>query len=144
VGERNRIIYVLLPLTQKEIINEIKEIHRFLEELEKRIVKDTGGPAASITHGFLPLTDQQNGVYLGLPSVIMFFLSFGFAFRIKARLTTALLITGGTLLAVSKIVEPIMGSNLYLILALPYLYYSLIVIGFVLLGIGIFRMVRKQ
>jgi hypothetical protein len=74
----------------------------------------------------------------------MFFLSFGFAFRIKARLTTALLITGGTLLAVSKIVEPIMGSNLYLVLALPYLYYSLIVIGFVLLGIGIFRMVRKQ
>jgi hypothetical protein len=96
------------------------------------------------THGFLPLTDQQNGVYLGLPSVIMFFLSFGFAFRIKARLTTALLITGGTLLAVSKIVEPIMGSNLYLVLALPYLYYSLIVIGFVLLGIGIFRMIRKQ
>lgn len=96
------------------------------------------------THGFLPLTDQQNGIYLGLPSVIMFFLSFGFAFRIKARLTTALLITGGTLLAVSKIVEPIMGSNLYLILALPYLYYSLILIGFVLLGIGIFRMVRKQ
>jgi hypothetical protein len=97
---------------------------------------------SSGTYGFLPLTDQQTGIYLGLPSVIIFFLSFGFAFRIKARITTLSLIAGGLLLAVSKIVEPIMGSNLYLVLALPYLYYSLIVMGFVLLGIGIFRMIR--
>jgi len=99
---------------------------------------------SSGTYGFLPLTDQQSGIYLGLPSVIIFFLSFGFAFKIKTRLTTALLIVGGTLLAVSKIVEPIHGSNLYLFLALPYLYYSLIVIGFVILGLGIFRVIRKQ
>ena len=105
---------------------------------------DTTNTISSGTYGFLTLTDQQGGIYLGLPSVIIFFLSFGIAFRIKARLTTALLIAGGTLLAVSKIVEPALGSNLYLVLALPYLYYSLIVIGFVLLGIGIFRMVRKQ
>lgn len=38
-----------IPLTQKEIIHEIKEIHRILEELEKRIGKDTGRPAASTT-----------------------------------------------------------------------------------------------
>ena len=92
----------------------------------------------------MPLTDQQSGIYLGLPSVILFLLSFGIAFRIKARLTTALLIAGGTLLAVSKIVEPILGSNLYLFLALPYLYYTLIVIGFVILGLGILRTIRKQ
>ena len=96
------------------------------------------------TYGYLPLTDQQSGIYLGLPSVIMFFLSFGIAFRIKTWLTTALLIAGGSLLAVSKIIEPIMGSNLYLVLALPYLYYSLIIIGFVILGLGIFRIIRKR
>jgi hypothetical protein len=90
------------------------------------------------------LTDQQSGIYLGLPSVIIFFLSFGFAFIIKTRLITVLLIAGGSLLAISKIVEPIMGSNLYLVLVLPYLYYSLIVIGFVILGLGIFRVIRKQ
>ena len=31
-----------IPLTQKEIIHEIREIHRILEELEKRIGKDQG------------------------------------------------------------------------------------------------------
>jgi hypothetical protein len=99
---------------------------------------------SSSTLGFLPLTDQQSGIYLGLPSVVMFFLSFGFVFRQEVRLTTSLLIAGGLLLAVSKIVEPIMGSNLYLVLALPNLYYSLIVIGFVILGLGIFRVLRKR
>jgi hypothetical protein len=96
------------------------------------------------TYSFLPLTDQQSGIYLGLPSVIMFFLSFGFAFRIRTRLTTSMLIAGGSLLAVSKIVEPAFGSNLYLVLALPYLYYSLIAIGFILLGLGIIRLIEKQ
>jgi hypothetical protein len=96
------------------------------------------------TYDLLTLTDQQSGIYLGLPSVIIFFLSFGIAFGLKSRLTTALLIAGGTLLAVSKIVEPVLGSNLYLVLVLPYLYYSLIIIGFVILGMGIFRVIRKQ
>jgi hypothetical protein len=80
------------------------------------------------TYSFLPLTDQQSGIYLGLPSVIMFFLSFGFAFRIRTRLTTSMLIAGGSLLAVSKIVEPAFGSNLYL----------------VLLGLGIFRLIKNN
>ena len=79
---------------------------------------------SSGTYGFLPLTDLQSGIYLGLPSVIMFFLSFEFAFRQKTRLTTSLLIAGGSLLVVSKIIEPMVGSNVYFALAIPYLYYS--------------------
>lgn len=73
----------------------------------------------------------------------MFFLSFGFAYRYQTLLTTSLLIAGGSLLAVSKIVEPILGSNLYLALALPSLYYALIIVGFLILGLGISRLIRK-
>jgi voltage-gated sodium channel len=36
-----------IPLTQKEIVQEIKEIRRILEDLEKRFGKDTNGPNAS-------------------------------------------------------------------------------------------------
>jgi voltage-gated sodium channel len=32
-----------IPLTQQEIMQEIKEIHRILEELEKRIGGDSKG-----------------------------------------------------------------------------------------------------
>jgi hypothetical protein len=93
---------------------------------------------------FLPLTDQQSGILLGISSIILFFLSFGFGFRQKARITTILLIAGGAILAVSKLVEPTMGLNLFLAVALPYLYISLIAIGFIQIGLGLLRAVRGQ
>jgi hypothetical protein len=93
---------------------------------------------------FLPLTDQQSGIFLGIPSIVLFFLSFGFGFRQKARITTVLLIAGGAILAVSKLVEPTMGLNLFLAVALPYLYISLIAIGFILIGLGLLRAVRRR
>jgi len=93
---------------------------------------------------FLPLSDQQSGILLGLSSIILFFLSFGFGFRQKARITTVLLIAGGAILAVSKLLEPTMGLNLFLAVALPYLYLSLIAIGFILIGLGLLRAVRGQ
>lgn len=93
---------------------------------------------------FLPLTDQQSGILLGISSIILFFLSFGFGFRQKARVTTVLLIAGGAILAVSKLVEPAIGLNLFLVVALPYLYLSLITIGFILIGLGLLRAARRQ
>ena len=93
---------------------------------------------------FLPLTDQQSGILLGISSIILFFLSFGFGFRQKATITTVLLIAGGAILAVSKLLEPTMGLNLFLAIVLPYLYISLIAIGFILIGLGLLRAVRRQ
>jgi hypothetical protein len=93
---------------------------------------------------FLPLTDQQSGILLGISSIILFFLSFGIGYRQKTRITTVLLIVGGLILAVSKLIEPTMGLNLFLAVALPYLYVSLIVIGFILTGLGLLRVVRRQ
>jgi hypothetical protein len=93
---------------------------------------------------FLPLTDQQSGIFLGISSIILFFLSFGIGFRQKSKVTTVLLIAGGAMLAISKLVEPTMGLNLFLAVALPYLYISLIAIGFVLIGLGVMRAMRRQ
>ena len=93
---------------------------------------------------FLPLTDQQSGILLGISSIVLFFLSFGFGFRQKARITTVLLMAGGAVLAVSKLVEPTMGLNLYLVIVLPYLYTSLIAIGFILIGLGVLRAAMRR
>jgi len=93
---------------------------------------------------FLRLTDQQSGILLGVSSIILFFLSFALVFRQKARITTVLLIAGGAILAISKLLEPTMGLNLYLAVALPFLYISLIAIGFILIGLGLLRAVRRQ
>lgn len=53
----------------------------------------------------LSLSDQQRGILLGLFSIVLFFLSFGIGFREKSRLITSLLMSGGTILAGSKLVE---------------------------------------
>lgn len=53
---------------------------------------------------------------------------------------TSLLMAGGALLAVTKIIEPTFGLNIYLAVALPYVYISLIAIGFILLGLGLWRL----
>lgn len=97
-------------------------------------------------NGFLNLADRQSGIYIGLPSVFLFFISFGVGFRQKTRIVTSLLIVGGALLAITKIIEPTFSLNLYLAIALPYLYISLIAIGFILLGLGLWRLrlERKQ
>ena len=93
---------------------------------------------------FLPLTDQQSGILLGISSIVLFFLSFGFGFRQRARTTTVSLIAGGAILAVSKLIEPALSLNLFLAIALPYLYVSLIAIGFILMGLGVLRAWGRQ
>lgn len=95
-------------------------------------------------YGLLHLTDQQSGISLGIPAIVLLFISFGIGFGQKTGLTTLSLIGGGALLAISKLVEPTFGLNLYLALAIPYLYISLIAMGFILLGLGLLRVTKKQ
>jgi len=91
-----------------------------------------------------PLNDQQSGILLGIPSIILFIVAFGIGFRDKSRLTSLLLVAGGTLLAVSKIVEPTMGLNLFLAVALRPLYIGLIIMGFIILGLGVSRILQGE
>jgi hypothetical protein len=133
-------MYYLQNDTRKRKTSEILAIIAII-----LLVIDTAGTfLAQGGRRFLPLTDQQSGILLGISSIILFFLSFGIGYRQKTRLTTVLLIAGGLILAVSKLIEPTMGLNLFLAVALPYLYVSLIVIGFILTGLGLLRFVRRQ
>ena len=133
-------MYYLQNDTRKRKTSEILAIIAII-----LLVIDTAGTfLAQGGRRFLPLTDQQSGILLGISSIILFFLSFGIGYRQKTRITTVLLIAGGLILAVSKLIEPTMGLNLFLAVALPYLYVSLIVIGFILTGLGLLRFVRRQ
>ncbi len=95
-------------------------------------------------YGFLYLTDQQSGASIGIPSIALLFLSLWIGFRQKSRIVTLSLICGGAVLAISKLTKPAFGLNLYLALALPYLYFSLIGLGFTILAIGALRVVKGQ
>lgn len=97
------------------------------------------------TYGFSsPLNDQQSGILIGIPSIILFFLSFLVGFRQRSRLTTLLLISGGALLAISKLVEPTLGLNLFLAIVLRPLYIGLILMGFTIMGLGATRIFQEN
>jgi hypothetical protein len=133
-------MYYLQNDTRKRKTSEILAIIAII-----LLVIDTAGTfLAQGGERFLPLSDQQSGILLGISSIILFFLSFGIGYRQKTRITTVLLIAGGLILAISKLIEPTMRLNLFLAVALPYLYVSLIVIGFILTGLGLLRVVRRQ
>jgi hypothetical protein len=133
-------MYSLQNDTRKRKTSEILAIIAII-----LLVIDTAGTfLAQGGERFLPLSDQQSGILLGISSIILFFLSFGIGYRQKTRITTVLLIAGGLILAISKLIEPTMRLNLFLAVALPYLYVSLIVIGFILTGLGLLRVVRRQ
>ncbi len=93
--------------------------------------------------GFLNLVDRQSGISLGIPSIILLLISFGIGYGLRTRLVTLLLIYGGLLLAVSKIIEPTFGLNLYLTIAIPNVYISLIIMGFVIIGLDLWRLFQK-
>ena len=53
-------------------------------------------------------------------------------------------ISGGSLLAISKIVEPTIGLNLFLAIVLRPLYVDLILMGFVIVVLGGLRIFRDN
>lgn len=94
-------------------------------------------------YGFLQLTDQQRGPLIGIPSMILFFMSFGFGYRQKSRVTTLLLLVGGILELAFKLIAPSMGILLSLTLGQTPLYIALITISCAIIGLGLFRAARK-
>jgi hypothetical protein len=48
------------------------------------------------------------------------------------------------MLAVSKLIEPMIGLNLFLAVALLYLYISLMAIGITFIGLGLLRALRRH
>ena len=57
-----------------------------------------------------------------------------------SKVATVLLIAGGAMLAVSKLIEPMISLNLFLAVALLlYLYISLMAVGITFIGLGLLR-----
>jgi hypothetical protein len=95
-------------------------------------------------YGFLQLANQQRGLLIGVPSMILFFISFGIGYGQKCRFTTSLLLVGGIVELVFKLIAPSFGLLLSLSIGQTPLYIALIGISCVIIGLGIFRAARRQ
>ena len=114
-------------------------------------IADAGIARLNNDHGFLPLSAKDRGMFFGGISIILFFISYGIGFNIKSRVLTILLIVGGALMGTSVLISTLMPENSNLpsnkspmppIMSPQFL--GIIVIGYIIMGLGILRGLRKK
>ena len=118
-------------------------------------ILDVGVSMLNNSDGFLPLSAKERGMIFGGGSIILFVIAFGIGINVASRLLTVLLIIGGAIMGttvlISSFVVPTQGSNSMnsssdsgqaQILAPQFI--GIIVIGYIIMGMGILRMLRKK
>jgi hypothetical protein len=101
--------------------------------------------------GFIPLSSKDRGILLGGTSIFLFIISFIIGIGIKSRILISILIAGGAIIAssvlISTFVTPhIPSSYKDFKIVTPTLpqFIVIIVIGFVIMGLGILKEVTKK
>jgi hypothetical protein len=92
--------------------------------------------------GFLPLNAAQRGMLLGSSSIILFLLSFGIGITQKTKITTILLIAGGALIATSVLAASAMAKGGFA--AISSSFVIVVILGFIIMGLGIVRVIQKK
>lgn len=118
-------------------------------------ILDVGVSMLSNSEGFLPLSAKDRGMIFGGGSILLFVISFGIGINVVSRLLTVLLIIGGaimgtTVLISSFFIPPEDTSNMNSaadrggaqILAPQFI--GIIVIGYIIMGMGILRALRRK
>ncbi|MDQ6724465.1 MAG: hypothetical protein M3Z01_09430 [Thermoproteota archaeon] len=114
-------------------------------------IVDAGIARFSNGHGFLPLSAKDRGMIFGGGSLILFIISYIIGFNIKSRILTILLIVGGALIgtsvAISSLIIPdnsSLPSNNTMHQLISPQFLGIIIIGYIIMGLGIFRTLRKK
>jgi hypothetical protein len=92
--------------------------------------------------GFLPLNAAQRGMLLGSSSIILFLLSFGIGIAQKTKITTILLIVGGAIIATSVLAASAMAKGG--LAAISNSFIIVVILGFIIMGLGIVRVIQKK
>lgn len=92
--------------------------------------------------GFLPMSAAQRGMIFGGSTIILFFVSFGIGFGEKTKITTILLIAGGALIGTSVLGASAMAKGG--LAAIQSSFVSVIILGYIIMGLGILRAVQKK
>jgi hypothetical protein len=92
--------------------------------------------------GFLPMSAAQRGMIFGGSTIILFLVSFGIGFGEKTKITTILLIAGGALIGTSVLGASAMAKGG--LAAIQSSFVGVIILGYIIMGLGILRAVQKK
>ncbi|MGN6560261.1 MAG: hypothetical protein ACTHJ2_07015 [Candidatus Nitrosocosmicus sp.] len=113
-------------------------------------IADAGIARSNNGHGFLPLSAKDRGMIFGGGSIILFFISYGIGFNIKSKTLTILLIIGGALMGTSVLISTLIPDNTNITSSpssqqvMSPQFIGIIIIGYIIMGLGILRAVRKK
>ena len=105
--------------------------------------------------GFLPLSAKERGMIFGGGSILLFVISFGIGINVASRLLTVLLIIGGAIMGTSVLISSFIvptpdsddtnsPSDSGQSQGVPPQFIGVIVIGYIIMGMGILRVLRKK
>jgi len=92
--------------------------------------------------GFLPMNEKERGTIFGFSTIILFFAAFGIGFNEKSAITTILLIVGGALIGTSVLSASLMAEGG--LASISNFFIGLIIVGYIIMGLGILRAVQKK
>ncbi len=92
--------------------------------------------------GFLPMSEKERGMIFGLSTIILFFVAFGIGFNEKSAITTIFLIVGGALIGTSVLSASLMAEGG--LASISNSFIGVIIVGYIIMGLGILRAVQKK
>ena len=92
--------------------------------------------------GFLPMSEKERGMIFGLSTMILFFAAFGVGLHEKSATITILLIVGGALIGTSVLAASLMAEGGLAAISASFL--GIIIVGYIIMGLGILRAVQKK
>ncbi|MCH8972562.1 MAG: hypothetical protein IH814_00305 [Thaumarchaeota archaeon] len=92
--------------------------------------------------GFLPISEKERGTIFGFSTIILFFAAFGIGFNEKSAITTILLIMGGALIGTSVLGASLMAEGG--LTSISNSFIGIIIAGYIIMGLGILRAVKKK
>lgn len=115
---------------------------------------DVGVSMANNSHGFIPLSAKDRGIIFGGGSILLFIISFGIGINISSKTLTLLLIIGGAIMGTTVLLtslflppteQPQMSnsSGSHSQIWAPQ-SLGIIVIGYVIMGMGILRAIKYK
>ena len=92
--------------------------------------------------GFLPLSASQRGLIFGMSSIVLFFVAIGVGIREKSKVTGVVVIVGGAIMGTSVLIGTALAEGGLMTISSSFL--AIVIVGYVILGLGVFMVVRKD
>lgn len=107
----------------------------------------------NVEEGFLPLSAEELGMIFWIGSIVLFMISYVIGLKISSKVLTGMLLVGGGILGTAMLFSFMMAQVEHNAIVthssppkqiVPPQVFGMIAIGYLIMGFGIIRIIRKK